>query len=304
MQSLKELIETVSRSVVTVISRPFSVSDYMQGKVIQGGSGFCISKGLIITNLHVVEGTKEVQILTKDTISMKARVTHTNPINDLALLESDVEIPTLKVSDSVNVGDFVIVLGSPFLFDLGDLTVSFGIISSVNREIKSPFGYNMYVYQTDAAVNPGNSGGPVINMKGQVVGVAQSHLDKSENINFLVPSRSLQSFLFNVSKNGDYFAPFTGIGRVRVINKVIGRYLSLEVDYGLMIQEILRESPADRAGLMVGDVILSANGIPMRTTIDLWDASERVAPGFLNLVVVRHGKKYSAKLEVEGRKIS
>ncbi|WP_054845037.1 S1C family serine protease [Sulfuracidifex tepidarius] len=203
----------------------------------------------------------------------------------------------------MRIGDFVIVLGSPFLFDLGDLTVSFGIISSVNREIRSPFGYNMYVYQTDAAVNPGNSGGPVVNMNGQVVGVAQSHLDKSENINFLVPARSLQSFLFNVYKNGMYLAPFTGIDKIRVINRVIGKYLSLDVDYGLMIQSILNDSPAQRAGLLVGDVILSANGVPLRSTLDLWNVSERVSPGVLNLVVLREKKKYSAKLEIEGRRL-
>jgi S1-C subfamily serine protease len=303
MISLNDLIERVSQSVVTIVSRPFSINDYVQGRTIQGGSGFFVSKNYVATNMHVVEGADEVQILTKDSLTIKGKVVHVNPITDLALVETNIEVPSLPKGNNVRIGDFVIVLGSPFLFDLGDLTVSFGIVSSTNREIKSPYGYNMIVHQTDAAVNPGNSGGPVINMDGQVVGIAQSHLEKSENINFMVPMISLNSFIANVSKNGRYVAPYTGIERVRVVNKTIAKMFSLPVERGLMIQRISPGSPAERAGLTVGDVILYANGAETPSTLSLWEVSERVAPGVLNLIVLRDGRKYAARLEVEGRKI-
>ena len=277
-----DVVEKVSPSVVTVGATknrvirdffefdpfdPFSIfrTPQREEKVEQNiGTGFVIAKeGLIVTNKHVVADREaDYKVLTKDDQDYQVTKIYRDPVNDLAILKIDPPVDGLTPiefgdSSKLKVGQFVIAIGTA----LGEFknTVTTGVISGLGRGITAGSPFEGYVeqldnvIQTDAAISPGNSGGPLLNSAGQVIGINVAVSAAGENIGFAIPINVVNESLTNFNKTGKFSRPYLGV-RYRII----GRDLALlnEVPQGAYLVEIVAGSPAEEAGLQEGDIIM------------------------------------------------
>ncbi|MEM0373915.1 MAG: trypsin-like peptidase domain-containing protein, partial [Sulfolobales archaeon] len=234
MEEVSEIVEKAGKSVVAITTRGITFDDIFNIHVTRGiGSGFIVEKGLVITSFHVIENAQEIRVISREGISKRGYLLAVNPYNDLALIGTDLDLPPLKLSREYKIGEFVIAIGNP----LGMESVTFGIISGSSRLIRSPAGNPLYVLQTDAAVNPGNSGGPLVNMKGQVVGVVTAMIPYAQGIGFAIPARLVESFINNYKKFGRYVRPYVGISIVN-LTSAIARYFELPVEEGILIIDV------------------------------------------------------------------
>lgn len=239
-----------------------------QGKNIEQdiGSGFIISSdGLIVTNKHVVSDTEaSYRIITKDDKTFEVKKIYRDPTNDLAILKIDGSgFKTMELGDSskLKLGQFVIAIGTA----LGEFryTVTTGVVSGLGRSISagSPLEGAVErldnVIQTDAAINPGNSGGPLLNSAGQVIGVNTAISTEGQNIGFAIPINVVKEAIDNFDKTGQFNRPFLGV-RYRIIDQKTA--LLNEVPQGALIQSVIRDSPADKAGIKDGDIITKVSG--------------------------------------------
>ena len=289
-----DVVEEVSKSVVTILTKSLTLDEFFTPSVAEGlGSGFSVGNGFIITSYHVIQNARDIVVVSRDGFSSKGRTIAVNPFNDLALLHTDLELKPLKINEKVKVGEGVLAVGSPLGLD----SVSFGIVSSVDRTIKSPLGNPLYVIQTDAAVNPGNSGGPLVNTKGEVVGVVTAMIPYAQGIGFAIPSKLVQSFLKNVNKNnGQYVRSYVGIMVVK-LNKAISTYFNLLVDSGVIVANVSSDSPAYEAGIRKGDVITEINGKKVETPVDLVSGIDEAGGDEIEFKIIRGKNKYSVKLK-------
>jgi S1-C subfamily serine protease len=231
------------------------------------GSGFVIDKsGRILTNDHVVAGASTVQVSFSNNESMGARVVGTDPATDVAVLQVNAAARALKPlalgdSDTVRVGDEVIAIGNPLGYDR---SVTSGIVSALGREIQAPNAATIdHVIQTDAALNHGNSGGPLLNASGQVIGVtaqiAPSASDANIGIGFAIPINTVKYVAAQLIKQGKVVHPFIGI-RVQALTPEIAGIFHLPVQHGLLIAKVYAGSGAQRAGLQAGKTLVTVNG--------------------------------------------
>jgi S1-C subfamily serine protease len=239
---------------------------------IGGGSGFIISKdGLILTNKHVVadEGASYT-VLTNDGKKYSARVLARDPVQDLAIIKidaSNLSIVTLGNSDGLELGQTAIAIGN----SLGEFrnTVSVGVISGLGRSITAVGDTTSEtiqgVVQTDAAINPGNSGGPLIDLHGEVIGVNVATAQGAQSISFALPINWAKHDIQTVLSGGQIKAPYLGV-RYTMLSASLADQKKLDVTYGALLEAdksgvaVVKDSPADKAGLKAGDVILSING--------------------------------------------
>lgn len=225
------------------------------------GSGFIIdASGLVVTNKHVVGDTAaKYRVITKDDKTYDVVKIFRDPVNDLAILKINASgLPTVEMgnSDQIKVGQLAIAIGTA----LGEFrnTVTTGVISGIGRGITagSPFeGYAERldnVIQTDAAINPGNSGGPLLNSSGQVVGVNAAVSSEGQNIGFALPINVVRDALDNFNKTGQFDRPYLGI-RYKVITRDLA--IMNDIPEGAYIMEVVAGSPAETAGLAVGDIV-------------------------------------------------
>jgi len=226
------------------------------------GSGYIISKsGEIVTNNHVVEGATHVTVKLQDGRTFKARVLGTDPMTDIALIKIDKakNLPTVPFGDSskLRVGDAVMAVGNPF--GLGG-TVTAGIVSALGRDINSG-PYDSYI-QTDAAINRGNSGGPLFNAKGQVVGMNTAIISPSGGsigIGFSIPANTVKSVVSQLRENGKVSRGWLGV-QIQEVTPPLASALGLPKPEGALVADVQPNSPALAAGLKNGDVIASVNG--------------------------------------------
>lgn len=255
------------------------------------GSGFVIDKsGRIVTNYHVIEGAQEVEVNFSGDDRVPARVVGSDPSTDLAVLEIDAQARALTPlplgnSDAVRVGDSVVAIGNPFGLER---TVTAGIVSALQREILSPNGYTIdKVIQTDAPINDGNSGGPLLNAEGEVIGV-NSQIESSGGggnvgIGFAVPISTVREVVSQILENGRVEHAYLGV-RMQAIDENLAQTFRLSVDSGILIVDVVDGSPADEAGLqggdqqvivggtsyvLGGDIVTSADGEPVAGPDDL-----------------------------------
>lgn len=248
-----------------------------QKKIEQNiGSGFIISSdGLIITNKHVVSDTQaSYQVLTNDKKKITVSKIYRDPLNDLAILKinSPGNLKSLKLGDSnkLKLGQLVVAIGTP----LGEFTntVTSGIISGLGRGITAGSPYEGYVerldnvIQTDAAISPGNSGGPLLNSKGEVIGINTAIAQEGENIGFAIPVSVVKELIDNFNKRGGSFdRPYIGV-RYKMIDKQTA--ILNEVVEGAYIIEIIKSSPAEKAGLQEEDIITEFDAKKVKGTDD------------------------------------
>ncbi|AHC51347.1 2-alkenal reductase [Sulfolobus acidocaldarius SUSAZ] len=287
------VVDDVSKSVVTILTKQITLDDFLQPSVAQGlGSGFSIGKGLIMTSYHVIGQASSSMIITRDGFRGEAEIIAVNPFNDLALIKTDLDLTPLKLTDDVKVGQGVLAVGSPLGLD----STTFGIVSSVDRTIQSPIGSSLYVIQTDAAVNPGNSGGPLVNTKGEVVGVITAMIPYAQGIGFAIPSRLVMSFIENIKKNGRYIRPYIGV-RIIKLNRAMAVYFNLSVDEGVIVIDVDPRSPAYEAGIRRGDVIYEINSKKVKSQLDIIAGIEEKGLDQVELGVYRGKNKLKMSIE-------
>ena len=280
------------------------------------GSGFVYdTKGHIITNHHVIDGANTIQVSFIDGNITSANIVGTDIYSDIAVIKIDSKVTTLHpvvlgASSDLTVGSPVAAMGNPF--GLSD-TLTAGIVSSLERTLEVSGGYVIIdIIQIDAAVNPGNSGGPLVNLKGQVVGVntaIQSETGTFTGIGFAVPSDTVKREIDSLIKTGNYKHPWLGIS-VLEVNMALANALELEKPQGILVIEVTSGSPAELAGIRSGDetrvvdgqeipfggdVITEVNGNPVITMSDLVVYMERnTNPGdSADLGIIRDGQELS-----------
>jgi serine protease Do len=257
------VVEKVSPSVVSVVIKTVNI-DFFSGSAMTYesgiGTGFIVdSNGLVITNSHVVEGSgAEYSVLLKDGTTYEVDKIHRDNFSDIAILEITARgLPTVEFgdSDSLKVGQKAIAIGNA----LGkfDNTVTTGVVSGIAREVQASSGFGQSktyenVIQTDAALNPGNSGGPLLNSSGQVIGVNVATTMGAENIGFAIPVNVVKPILASFIENGKIVRPYLGVSYV-VITKEIAALRDMPM--GAYVSTVIPDSPADEAGLQRGDII-------------------------------------------------
>lgn len=247
------------------------------------GSGFIISKdGYIVTNHHVVDGATEITIRLNDRSEYPAEVIGADSRSDLALLKIDgSNLPIVKFAESENieVGDWVLAIGSPF--DL-DYSASAGIVSAIGRSLPNGTGQDYVPFiQTDVAINPGNSGGPLFNMDGEVVGINSQILSRSGGfmgLSFAVPVSVAIEVIEQLKKHGTVARGWLGVV-IQDVNKELAESFGLSKPQGALISRVLPGSPAELAGIRSGDIILKFDGQDIEYSHDLPHVVGLISPG-------------------------
>ncbi|HEX5610719.1 MAG TPA: trypsin-like peptidase domain-containing protein [Solirubrobacterales bacterium] len=242
------------------------------------GSGFVIDdEGHVLTNDHVVEGADTVRVKLGDSdTAHTAEVVGTDPATDVAVLKVDAspaQLHPLKLgrSDAAEVGDPVVAIGNPFGLDR---TVTSGIVSALQRQIQAPNGFSISnVIQTDAAINPGNSGGPLINAEGEVIGINSQIQTGSGGggnvgIGFAIPIDTIRSELDQLIDSGEVEHAYLGISG-GTITEQMAKALNLPVQEGVIVQEVAKGGPSDKAGIEAGDTSATVEGVEVRLGGDI-----------------------------------
>lgn len=292
--AVTQAVEIVGQAVVTVLGDTGSFGG------VSSGSGVIISEdGYILTNNHVIENTSELAIVLADGTQLSAQLVGTDTFSDLAVLKVDGAVPAvaqLGNSDALKPGETVIAIGSP----LGDFknTVTVGVISATGRSLDSGRGYLLEnMIQTDAAINQGNSGGPLVNLAGQVIGLNTLVLRGSsgsgavvEGLGFAVPSNTIQAAASSIIEKGYVARPYLGIRWQWVDPSLAYRY-GLPVEWGVFIAEILPDSPAEKAGLQEGDIITHIGDVTLDSDHPFANALYRFTPGESVSLTVQRGSE-------------
>jgi S1-C subfamily serine protease len=286
------------------------------------GSGFLIdNEGHILTNAHVVQGAKSVEVQLGDGDPQSAQIVGTDPSSDIALLKVDNTdgVNPLQLGDSskVQVGDPVVAIGNPFALDR---TVTSGIVSALQRQIQAPNGFSISdVIQTDAAINPGNSGGPLIDGAGQVIGInsqIESQSGGNVGIGFAVPIKTAADVVSQLENGGQVHRAYLGISGGD-ITPDIAHALNLPVTQGVLIERVLSGGPADDAGIkgatgqatiagqtfpVGGDIITKVDGKPISGMSDVISAVNGHQPGDeLTLTVWSNGQQKDVTVKLGDR---
>ncbi len=263
---------------------------------ITSGSGFIISKdGHIITNCHVVKDASKIVVTLNNKEEYEATLIGTDPRADIAVIKIDQkDQPFLDFgnSDDLEIAEWVMAIGSPFSFQS---TVTRGIVSAKGRSNLQINDLEDFI-QTDAVINPGNSGGPLLNLDGQVIGVNAAIASRSGGymgIGFAIPSNMVKNIAEQIMQNGTVQRGYIGIS-LQPVDKEMAEALNLDKTEGILISEVVKDSPAEKAGIKQGDILLSCNNKPIkdaglfRNQIGLMAPDEKVT-----FDVLRDGKKLS-----------
>ena len=270
------------------------------------GSGVLISSnGYILTNNHVIKGASEILVALKDGRTAQANIVGVDPETDLAILTISLEnLPSIVVgkSDALRVGDVVLAIGNPF--GVGQ-TVTMGIVSAKGR---SHLGINTFenFIQTDAAINPGNSGGALINASGHLVGINTAIFSKSggsQGIGFAIPTAIAKRVMEDILQLGHVVRGWLGI-EPQDITTQLAESFGLKNTIGVIVAGVLRNGPADQAGIKPGDIITHINGNSVEDSNDALNLIASSRPGNkMAIDLLRNGKKISKEAEVTQRPI-
>lgn len=272
--SFADLAEKLTPSVVNISSFSQSETENGEGNTPLSeslGSGFIIDgNGYIITNNHVVDKAESISITLSDNTKTEARVIGKDPKTDLALIKIETKRPLNAVkfgdSDKIRVGDWVLAIGNPF--GLGS-SVTAGIVSAKSRDIESG-PYDSFI-QTDASINQGNSGGPMFNLQGEVIGISSaifSTTGASQGVGFAIPANLAGWVISQLKKHGEVKRGWIGI-KIQPNTPEIADSLGISANQGVVVSGITEQGPAQKAGLQAGDIVLSFNRQPIDNTKNL-----------------------------------
>jgi len=258
-----------------------------------GGSGFLISQdGYIVTNNHVIQDTTQITVLLNDGREYPATIKGTDPRTDLALLkieENSLPFLTFGDSDTLKVGEWVVAIGNPFGLEA---TLTVGVVSAKGRQDVGLASYEDFI-QTDAAINPGNSGGPLLNLQSQVIGVNTAIFSRSggyQGIGLSIPSKMVQHVIGQLLNGGTVKRAYLGVV-LQPVDKDLADAQGLEKQEGVLISEVIKDSPAAKAGIQQGDIILQYNDKPVKNVAKLRNDIAMMAPNQkIKLKILRGGK--------------
>jgi len=260
------------------------------------GSGVIIDghRGLILTNAHVIEKTGTIQVSLNDKHEFEAQIVGVDPDSDLALLKIDTQnqLPSVDMGDSsdIMIGETVIAIGNPFGFSH---TVTTGVVSALNRDIKSDERIFRDFIQIDASINPGNSGGPLLNINGELIGINTAIYAKAQGIGFAIPINRAKRIVSDLIQYGKVVPAWVGL-TVQDLNDHLIRYLNYDKSYGVIVTHVEPDSPAQRAGMKEQDIILSIGDHKLTQQEDYQSLMKGTSAGDpLNLLVWRQGRSYS-----------
>ncbi len=270
------------------------------------GSGVIISsQGYLLTNNHVIQGADEIQIALQDGRNTKATVVGTDPESDVAVLK--IELPnlpsiTLGQSDVLEVGDVVLAIGNPF--GVGQ-TVTMGIVSATGRDRLGLTTFENFI-QTDAAINPGNSGGALINAYGHLIGINTAIFTRSggsQGIGFAIPITSAKDITEQIIEKGHVIRGWIGI-EIQDISPALAESFNLNEAKGVIVAGVLRQGPADKAGMKPGDIIVAIQGTEIEDGRHAVKLISKSPPGSnIAISALRNGKKITVSTITEQRPI-
>ena len=321
LPSLAPMLERVLPSVVNIATesrvriqdnpllqdpffrRFFGVPDMPRERKTQAlGSGVIIDAehGYVLTNNHVVAKADEITVTLKDGRSLTAKLVGTDPETDVAVVQIPAKNLTavpLADSDKLRVGDFVVAIGNPF--GLGQ-TVTSGIVSALGRTGLGIEGYEDFI-QTDASINPGNSGGALVNLRGELVGINTAIIAPgggNVGIGFAIPVNMTQEVMTQLIKHGEVHRGRLGI-LVQDLTPDLAKAFDIKETQGAVISKVVKDSPAEHAGLMAGDVVISVNGKSVTTSSELRNSIGLLPVGeTVTLDVIRDGKARTVKVTI------
>lgn len=274
--NITQVVAKVGPAVVTVVGTvPGQMTFFGQtADSTSSGSGFFISdQGYLLTNNHVVADMKDITIVLSDGSQRKATLVGTDQYSDIAVLKTEGAVPAVLAlgnSDMLSPGETVIAIGSP----LGDFknTVTVGVVSATGRSIDTGEGYTVEnLIQTDAAINQGNSGGPLVNLAGKVIGINNMIVRGSgsgavaEGLGFAIPTNTAQAVASQIMAKGYFSRPYLGVRWQQVTPDIAGMY-NLPAEWGVYVRSVLSNSPASKAGIEQGDIITAIGGVALDET--------------------------------------
>ena len=317
--SIAEVADRVSKSVVSIVTS-VKVSDFLGRSYDSSaaGTGVIVTEdGYVLTNKHVIEGASKVSVVLDDgTMFEGVEIVASDPLNDVAFLKikdvSGLKAATLGDSKNLSVGQQVIAVGNA----LGQYqnTVTAGIISGLNRSVTASdeSGYNVEtlsdLVQTDAAINSGNSGGPLVNAAGEVIGINTATSTLAENMGFAIPISSVKGMLKQLIEGGSASRAYLGVYSVDITPEIAKGY-ELPVSSGAYLYSsstytaIVKDSPAAKAGLLDKDIVTAVNGVKVGTAGSLSNLIGEYKPGdVVQLTVYRGGGEVAVNVVLEGYK--
>ncbi|HUH96768.1 MAG TPA: trypsin-like peptidase domain-containing protein [Anaerolineales bacterium] len=305
--AITQAVQKVGPAVVTVVGTIPGQNTFFgsTGDQTVSGSGlFISSQGYILTNNHVVEGTQDVNIVLADGTQQKASIVGTDPYSDIAVLKTGGKVPavaTLGNSDLLKPGETSIAIGSP----LGDFknTVTVGVVSATGRSIDTGNGYQIEgLIQTDAAINQGNSGGPLVDLAGEVIGINTLIVRNTgtgtvaEGLGFSIPINTAQAVATQIIQKGYVSHPYLGISYQPITPDIAAAY-NLPIQWGIYVTRVAVGSPAAGAGLQAGDMISQIDNVPLDATHSYLNTLFTYKAGDqISLSVVRNGQTFQAKV--------
>ena len=302
--SVSEAFDKVAPAVVIVsVSGVIDYSGIIPQETEGIGSGFIINEeGYILTNYHVIKGAQEVSVTLSDGTEAKAKVVNYDENQDVAMIkinDENVKVPAvveLGDSDALRPGEEVLAIGTPLSKDFNQ-TVTSGIISAVSRNVQTSSGVTLNLLQTDAAINPGNSGGPLVNTKGEVIGINTMKIasDEVEGIGFSIPINEIKDRIEALSK------PILNLGiSIREVTEDLAKQYKMEE--GLYIVNVTEFSPAEKAGLKGGDVIVKFDGKRIKTFDELKEIRDTKNEGdIVSVEVIRDGENKTFNVQLEAK---
>ncbi len=291
-QAVEKLSESIVGVSSTRLERRFFGIVPLEGQ----GSGIILDrKGLVVTNNHVIDGASQVNVSLKDGRTFTGEVVGADEATDVAVIRVNADdLPAAELGDSetLRVGQFVLAIGNALALP-GGPTVSMGVLSAKGRPLPGSDFIFEGLLQTDAAVNPGNSGGPLADLDGRVIGITTMMIPYAQGMGFAIPVNTVKKIAQEILESGRVSRSWIGISGIDVTPQLARRY-SLQAESGFLIAEVVPRSPADFAGLRNGDVIVGANGIDVKHTKDLLLAIAKVGEGgVVRLDVNRLGRRGS-----------
>jgi 2-alkenal reductase len=306
--TITQAVQKVGPSVVTVVGTvpgQMTFRGMTSNGTVSGSGVFISSQGYILTNNHVIAGTQgDLTIVLSDGTQETAKIVGADQYSDIAVLKTTGKVPavaTLGNSDVLNPGETVIAIGSP----LGDFknTVTVGVVSATGRSIDTGNGYSIdNLIQTDAAINQGNSGGPLVNLAGEVIAINTLIVRSggsgtvAEGLGFAIPVNTASAVAQQLIQNGSITHPYLGVSFQAVTPDIANAY-NLPAQYGAYITDVASNSPASQVGLQQGDIITSLGGIALDGTHDYINVLYNFKPGDqVALVYNRNGKTIQAQV--------
>lgn len=299
--AITEAVSQVGPSVVTIINR------LPTGEMGRGSGVIITESGHVVTNNHVVEGANRIQVVLADGTELDATLAGADPYADLAVVRVEGDLPPPAPwgnSDTLKPGETVVAIGSP----LGNFvnTVTEGVVSNIGRDIDIGQGLQLQdMIQTDAAINRGNSGGPLINLAGQVVGIntliVRGSAIQAEGLGFAIPSNTARAIATQLIQTGSVSRPYVGI-QWRWITPNVSATFGLPVEFGAFVTQVVPNSPAEEAGIQQGDILIAINGQELNQDNPFINVLYEYEPGDrVTVTVLREGGQRQLDLALSER---